>query len=88
MTGTEERTLRYYLFAMGEITEIEGIGFTRWHKATRNGTEEGEAAYEDTLSHARTWLRGYLRGMRDFGSVQTIIDKDDLIDYSRSGIRG
>ena len=88
MRGTEERMLRYYLFAMGGISEIEGIGFTRWHKATRDGTEEGEAAYEEILSQARTWLKGYLRGMGDCRNEQTIIDEDDEIDFSRSVISG
>ena len=88
MQGTPERMLRYYLFAMGGISEIEGIGFTRWHKATRDGTEEGEASYEAFLSQAGTWLNGYLRGMRDFENEETIIDEDDLIDFSRSGISG
>ena len=88
MPGTEERMLRYYLFAMGGISEIEGIGFTRWHKATRDGTEEGEAAYEAILSQARTWLKGYLRGMKDFGNEKIIIDEDDLLDFSRPVISG
>ena len=54
MPGTEERTLRYYLYVTGKISEIEGIEFTRWHKATRDGTEEEEETYKETFSHAQT----------------------------------
>ena len=79
----EKRTLCVYMLHM-KVMRSEA-DFELWYQSTRDGSDEAERAYQETLALASTWLDGYRLGYRTAArlSRQALIDIDLLFPVER-----
>ena len=83
LTDLEKRTLCVYLLHM-KVMPSEA-DFELWYQSTRDGSDEAERAYKETLALASAWLDGYRLGYRTAArlSRQALIDIDLLFPVER-----
>ena len=62
LTDLEKRTLCVYLVQMKVMPSEADFDF--WYQSTRDGSDEAEHAYQETLAVASAWVDGYRLGYR------------------------
>ena len=83
LTDLEKRTLCVYLVKM-KVMASEA-DFELWYQSTRDGSDEGEHKYQETLAVASAWVDGYRLGYRTAAGLsrQKLIDIDLLFPVER-----
>ena len=83
LTDLEKRTLCVYLLQIKVIPSEADFEF--WYQSTRDGSDEAEHGYQETLSVASAWVEGYRLGCRTAAGLsrQEPIDIDLLFPVDR-----